>query len=50
MLVYYRMVFFHSCHILHYRATVDHHIDSFDGNLPPVKVTIANNDIDFIIR
>lgn len=31
------------------RATVENHIDSID-NLPPITVTIANNDIDFIIR
>lgn len=32
-----------------YRATIESHIDSFD-NLPPVVITIVNNDIDFIIR
>ncbi|XP_077511799.1 branched-chain alpha-ketoacid dehydrogenase kinase-like isoform X1 [Amblyomma americanum] len=32
------------------RATVENHMDSPESSLPPVTVTIANNDIDFIIR
>ncbi|XP_049270986.1 3-methyl-2-oxobutanoate dehydrogenase [lipoamide] kinase, mitochondrial isoform X2 [Rhipicephalus sanguineus] len=32
------------------RATVENHMDSPESSLPPVTITIANNDIDFIIR
>lgn len=32
-----------------FRATVESHINSMD-NLPPVTITIANNDTDFIYR
>lgn len=32
------------------RATVENHPDSPESSLPPVTVTIANNDVDFIIR
>ncbi|XP_022255676.1 3-methyl-2-oxobutanoate dehydrogenase [lipoamide] kinase, mitochondrial-like [Limulus polyphemus] len=32
------------------RATVESHYDSSEASLPPVRVTIANNDMDFIIR
>ncbi|CAD5121075.1 DgyrCDS9613 [Dimorphilus gyrociliatus] len=31
------------------RATVESHLDTLD-RMPPITVTIANNDIDFIIR
>ncbi|EEC04863.1 3-methyl-2-oxobutanoate dehydrogenase [lipoamide] kinase, mitochondrial isoform X1 [Ixodes scapularis] len=32
------------------RATVENHPDNPESSLPPVTVTIANNDVDFIIR
>lgn len=32
------------------RATVESHYDSSEASLPPVRVTIANNEIDFVIR
>ncbi len=32
------------------RATVEHHQDLKAENMPPIKVTISSNPIDFIIR
>uniref|UniRef100_T1IX65 Protein-serine/threonine kinase n=1 Tax=Strigamia maritima TaxID=126957 RepID=T1IX65_STRMM len=32
------------------RATIESHLDSPESALPPVTITIANNDVDFIIR
>jgi len=32
------------------RATIESHIDMDSEHLPPINVTIANNDVDFIIR
>uniref|UniRef100_T1J8X4 Protein-serine/threonine kinase n=1 Tax=Strigamia maritima TaxID=126957 RepID=T1J8X4_STRMM len=32
------------------RATIESHLDSCEGALPPVTITIANNDVDFVIR
>ncbi|KAG8173935.1 hypothetical protein JTE90_002395 [Oedothorax gibbosus] len=32
------------------RATVESHLDASEESLPPVTITIANNDVDFIIR
>lgn len=32
------------------RATVESHLDTPENSLPPVTITIANNDIDFILR
>ncbi len=32
------------------RATVEHHEGARGEDLPPIKVTIASNPIDFIIR
>jgi len=32
------------------RATVESHADLNESALPPIQITIANNDIDFIIR
>ena len=31
------------------RSTVEAHLDSLE-HMPPIVVTIANNDVDFIIR
>lgn len=32
------------------RATIESHLDCAESSLPPVTITIANNEIDFIIR
>jgi [3-methyl-2-oxobutanoate dehydrogenase (acetyl-transferring)] kinase len=32
------------------RATIEAHPESAESALPPVHVTIANNEIDFILR
>ncbi|XP_052799747.1 3-methyl-2-oxobutanoate dehydrogenase [lipoamide] kinase, mitochondrial-like [Mya arenaria] len=32
------------------RATVENHMDSSDAGIPPVRVTLAVNNLDFIIR
>ncbi|XP_054710333.1 3-methyl-2-oxobutanoate dehydrogenase [lipoamide] kinase, mitochondrial-like [Uloborus diversus] len=32
------------------RATIESHLDASEDSLPPVTITIANNDVDFIIR
>lgn len=32
------------------RATIETHLDACEDSLPPVTITIANNDVDFIIR
>jgi len=32
------------------RATVESHLDSPESNLPPISITIATNDLDFVIR
>ena len=32
------------------RATIEAHPDVPESHLPPIHVTIANNDVDFIIR
>ena len=32
------------------RATIENHSDQSENGLPPIYITIANNDIDFIIR
>ena len=32
-----------------FRATVENHPDSLD-RMPPVTITISNNDVDFVIR
>lgn len=33
-----------------FRATIEYHSDTPEGSLPQVTVTIANNDVDFIMR
>lgn len=32
------------------RATLEAHVNVSESELPPIQITIANNDIDFIIR
>lgn len=32
------------------RATIESHLDSPESGLPPVTITVANNDVDFVIR
>jgi [3-methyl-2-oxobutanoate dehydrogenase (acetyl-transferring)] kinase len=32
------------------RATIETHVNVPEADLPPVQITIANNDVDFIIR
>lgn len=32
------------------RATLETHTNVSESELPPVQITIANNDIDFIVR
>lgn len=32
------------------RATIESHEDLNDTALPPIQITIANNDVDFIVR
>lgn len=32
------------------RATIESHLDASEDSLPPVTITIANNQVDFIIR
>jgi [3-methyl-2-oxobutanoate dehydrogenase (acetyl-transferring)] kinase len=32
------------------RATMETHLDSTESNLPPITITVANNDVDFVIR
>jgi [3-methyl-2-oxobutanoate dehydrogenase (acetyl-transferring)] kinase len=32
------------------RATIESHSELSDSSLPPIQITIANNDVDFIVR
>lgn len=32
------------------RATIESHLDTSEDSLPPVTITIANNQVDFIVR